>query len=57
MNLFKIVTNYKTTIQGILILSTVGLMLAHKITVEEMGAAIGVFTGLGFLASKDHDVK
>ena len=57
MNLFRIIKNYKTTIQGILIIGTVGLMLWHKITVEEMVAATGVFTALGLFASKDNDVK
>jgi hypothetical protein len=49
--------NYKTAIQGTLILLTVAAMLLNYITVEQMGAAIGVFTGLGLLASKDYDTK
>ncbi len=45
--------NYKTTVQGILILITVLLMLTKKISIEQMSAAIGVFTALGLFASKD----
>ena len=51
------IKNYKTTVQALLIFGAVAAMLLSYISIEQMGAAIGVFTGLGFLASKDNDVK
>ena len=51
------IKNYKTTVQALLIFACVGAMLMSYISVEQMSAAIGVFTGLGLLASKDNDVK
>ena len=52
-----ILKNYKTSFQAVLILLTVGLMLCGLISIEQMGAAIGVFTAAGLLASKDHDTR
>ena len=49
--------NYKTTVQGVLILVAVGLRWAGYIDSTQLAEGIGLLAAAGFIASKDADSK
>jgi len=48
-----IIENWKTSLSGICVFGLIGLYLFDKITKEQMETAFVIFTGAGFILSKD----
>lgn len=49
----KYLSQYKTTVQAVLILACVACYFFNLITTEQLTVAMGVFASVGFIGAKD----
>lgn len=49
----KIISNYRTSLPGILALVLIGLNIANYISTEQLTVSVSVLTAAGLMASRD----